>query len=125
MFLNRHVRIFVASDPTDMRKGFDGLAGEVRHRLGGDPLSGSMFVFFNRRRTQVKILYFDVSGYCVWTKRLEAGVFEAKASTQSGPLEVNASELLFILEGVDLGSVRYRRRYSLDEMPCNRQLGAH
>ena len=59
--------------PTDMRKSFDGLSALVKHAMGLDPLSGRLFVFINRRATQMKVLYFDRSGFCVWAKRLEAG----------------------------------------------------
>jgi len=65
------VHLFAA--PTDMRKSFDGLSALVKHAMGLDPLSGRLFVFINRRATQMKVLYFDRSGFCVWAKRLEAG----------------------------------------------------
>jgi hypothetical protein len=67
----RTVRILVCVAPTDMRKGFDGLAATARTVTRQDPLSGHLFVFFNRRRDRVKILYWDTSGYCLWYKKLE------------------------------------------------------
>jgi len=67
------LRIWLYVPPTDLRKSFDGLSALVRTKLAEDPLSGQLFVFLNRRRTQLKILYFDRSGYCVWAKRLEQG----------------------------------------------------
>ena len=72
------VRIWLYAPPTEMRKSFDGLSALVRQKLAEDPLSGQLFVFLNRRRTQLKILYFDRSGYCVWAKRLEQGEFHPR-----------------------------------------------
>ena len=71
------VRIHVALRPVDMRAQFDGLAGAVRQYIGGDPRSGHIFMFFNRRRTMVKAVYWDRSGYCLWAKRLEKNCFRA------------------------------------------------
>jgi len=69
------IRVHLFAAPTDMRKSFDGLSALVKHAMGLDRLSGRLFVFINRRGTQMKVLYFDRSGFCVWTKRLEAGRF--------------------------------------------------
>ena len=70
------VRVFVCTKPTDMRKSFDGLLGLVREFLGQDPLSGHLFLFFNRRRDRAKILFWDRDGLVIWYKRLEAGSFQ-------------------------------------------------
>jgi transposase len=80
--------------------------------FGRDVLDGHLFLFFNRRRTQVKLLYWEPGGLALWTKRLEAGRYEmpARDADQAG-LEVDAVELSLILGGVDLGSVKRRRRY--------------
>ena len=91
LFADDQVRVWLYSEPTDMRKSFDGLSGLVKHQLKEDPLSGQWFVFINRRKTQMKILYFDRSGYCIWSKRLVQGQFNyrvhipANVNTQSGP----------------------------------------
>lgn len=104
------VRIFLATQPTDMRKQFDGLAIEVRRVIAQDPLSGHLFVFFNRRRTLVKVLYWDRTGFCLLAKRLERGTFRLPAPGERGVLEVEAAELGLILEGLDLrGAVRRPR----------------
>jgi transposase len=109
------VRIFLCSQPTDMRKGFDSLAHLVEASLTLDPLSGHLFVFRSRRGDRVKVLYWDKDGYALWYKRLEKGSFRfpAAASSTSGVAhaEVKAADLMMILDGVDLGSVRRQRRY--------------
>ena len=75
-FPEAQVRVWLYTRPTDMRKSFDGLAALVRNALQEDPTSGHLFVFLNRKRTQMKVLYFDRSGYCLWSKRLERGRFQ-------------------------------------------------
>jgi len=104
------VRLWLYTPPTDMRKSFDGLSALVRQKLAEDPSSGQLFVFINRRRTQMKVLYFDQGGYCLWSKRLEAGRFhfDAKASDKVG---LSWTELKLIVEGIDLASVRRFKRY--------------
>jgi len=108
----RAVRIFVCVPPTDLRRGFDGLAATARTVTHQDPLSGHLFVFFNRRRDRAKILYWDTSGYCLWYKRLETGQFSlcGSASDQDS-LEWDLPQLMLILEGIDLTDSRRRRRY--------------
>lgn len=103
------VRIWLYAAPTDMRKSFDGLSALVRTRLAEDPLSGQLFVFINRRRTQLKVLYFDRGGYCVWSKRLEQGRFHPLVTGEKRRLEW--TELKLILEGIDLQSIRRFKRY--------------
>ena len=106
------VRVFVCTVPTDMRKQFDGLHALITPTFGRDVLEGHLFLFFNRRRTQVKLLYWEPGGLALWTKRLEAGRYEMPArDAGQGGLEVDAVELSLILGGVDLRSVKRRRRY--------------
>lgn len=105
------VRIFVAVRATDMRKSFDGLANETRAVIDSDPLSGHLFVFFNRRRTHVKMLYWDRTGYCLLAKRLERGTFWLPPAGERGVIELEAAELGLILEGIDLGGARRRPRW--------------
>lgn len=106
-------RYFLYRHPADMRKSFDGLCGLVRTELGRDPTSGDVFIFTNRRRTHVKLLVWDRTGFVLYYKRLEAGTFEVPASTASGAVEWRP--LLLMLEGVSLKSARYRKRFSLHE----------
>ncbi len=92
-----------------MRKSFDGLSALVKTQLDEEPASGQLFVFINRRRTQLKVLYYDRGGYCVWAKRLEQGQFHPQGQGDKRHLEW--TELKLILEGIDLRSIRRFKRY--------------
>lgn len=105
------VKIFLAAGATDMRKSYDGLSGVVRAVLSHDPLSGHLFVFCNRRKDRLKILYFDGSGLWVFAKRLEKGTFAWPADGTTRRLELRASELTLLLGGIDLARTRKRRWY--------------
>jgi transposase len=112
--LHPSVRIFVCTVPADMRRGFDGLAQMAQDIVRQDPLSGHFFVFLNRRRDRVKILYGDRDGYAVWAKRLEAGTFRQPQAT--GPqLELRPAELAMLLGGIDPAGARRRPRFSLPQ----------
>lgn len=109
------VRVMVCTVPVDVRRSFDGLAATTRNVLGEDPLSGQLFVFFNRRGDQVRVLYFDRDGYCVFAKRLERGRFKLPwegAHEVQKKYETEASELALILEGIDLKGAKRRPRWS-------------
>jgi transposase len=106
------LRIFLAVEPADMRKGFDGLSLLVRDRIAQDPLSGHLFVFRNRRRDRIKVLYWDRDGLALWYKRLEKGTFRFPEATD-GRVEVTPAELAAILEGIDLRHARRQARFSL------------
>jgi len=113
------VRVFLCTRPTDMRKGFDGLQGIVREFLGQDPLSGHLFLFLNRRRDRIKLLWWDRDGLVIWYKRLEAGTFQqldpstspGRNSGEAG-IELSVTDLALLLTGVDLASARRRTRYA-------------
>jgi transposase len=106
------LRIFAYLEPTDMRKSFDGLSGLVDQHLGEDPLSGALFLFCNRRRDRLKLLYWDGDGYALWYKRLEAGTFQLPhAIDQANHLSITHSDLMLLLDGVDLTSIRRRKRF--------------
>jgi hypothetical protein len=111
--LNERNRYFLYRSATDMRKGFDGLSGVVRNSLGMDPLSGDVFIFLNRRRTHMKLLVWEESGFVVYYKRLEKGRFEYPNRTGSGgSLVISWRQLMLIIEGIELKSVRQRKRFS-------------
>jgi transposase len=105
------VRIFLATDSADMRKGFDSLSLLVERAIGEDPFSGHLFVFRNRRGDRVKILFWDRSGWALFYKRLEKGVF--RFPEVDGPsVRVEAAELILLLEGIDLAGAKRRTRYA-------------
>ena len=96
------VRIYLASDPADMRRGFDGLAALTTSVLGQDPLSGHLFVFRGRRANLIKVVFWDGSGLCLFTKRLEHGVFLWQPNVTKGDtLSLNSAQLSLLIDGVD------------------------
>ena len=103
-------RIYLAAGATDMRKSFEGLSDLVRHQFKEDPLSGHLFVFANRRKTRLKVLYWDGSGTWICAKRLEKGCFSwPRAGPQDGgALRILAQELTLLLNGIDLDKTRAR-----------------
>lgn len=98
------LRVYAAVEAVDLRKGFDALAIAVRSQLGHDPLSGSLFVFFNRRADRAKVLVWTPSGWCLVFKRLERGRFHLPRAVRSHEraLTIDASELVALLDGIDL-----------------------
>jgi hypothetical protein len=111
--LNERHRYFLFRPCADMRKGFDGLSGLVRNELGMDPLSGDVFIFLNRRRTHMKLLVWEDSGFVIYYKRLERGRFEYP--TLEGPgrsASISWRQLMLIIQGIELGSIRQRKRFS-------------
>jgi transposase len=110
--LSPSIRIFVHTQPTDMRKQFNGLHTIVTHSLGQDVMAGDYFVFFNRRQHRCKILYWDRDGLVVWAKRLERGRFQIPTAEEDAiSVEIDGTTLTMILGGVDLQSVHRRKRY--------------
>jgi transposase len=108
-------RIYLCTSPTDMRKGFDTLAALVKDFLGKDPLSGHLFLFVGRAKDRMKILYWDADGFALWYKRLEEGTFRMPRTTSDAAgVELKASELAMMLEGIDLRSIKRTKRLSLD-----------
>jgi transposase len=107
------VKIFLATQPADMRKSFDGLKALVEEFLDEDPLSGHLFVFRNRRGDRLKILYWDRDGLAIWYKRLEIGSFRfpRPADDKACRVDVTPADLAMLLDGVDLSSVRRTKRY--------------
>lgn len=106
------LKIYLATGPVDFRKSHDGLAAVVEQALKEDPLSGSLFVFTNRRTDRVKLLYWDSDGYVLFYKRLEVGVFRfPRAEGGAQKLSINAADFQMILSGVDLSSVKRLKRY--------------
>ena len=111
--LSAAVRIYVAAAPCDLRRGFDGLSALTRSVIGSDPMSGHLFVFLNRRRDRIKILAWDRTGYVVVYKRLERGTFRLPVAPRAGQqhVDMDAGELMLMLEGLDLRQARRQRRW--------------
>jgi transposase len=117
------VRIFVAAEPIDLRRGFDGLAAATRSLIREEPLSGHLFAFLNRRRNRIKLLVWDRTGWIIVYKRLERGTFTLATKPTAGArhVEIDAGELGLILEGLDLRGahrqMRWRRVPAAAEYP--------
>ena len=110
------LEVFICTNPTDMRKSFDSLASLTREVLNQNPLSGHLFVFFNRRRNLVKTLYWDKHGYCIFIKRLEKGTFHLYDwnNTSHSSYVTDPKELSLILDGVDLSGAKRRQRFEFN-----------
>ena len=107
-------QVYLGLTPTDMRKSFDSLAALVRDELKSDPFSGSLFVFFSRRKDRIKLLYWDTDGFMIWMKRLEQGTYQfplAQVNSDASSLSISSRELNLILSGIDLDSAKRRPRY--------------
>jgi transposase len=117
------VRVFVAREPIDMRKSFEGISNLVEFALGHDPLSGHVFVFLNRKKTLVKLLVWTRGGFTIVYKRLEAGrfAFPERVAMGASSVEIDIRELSMLLEGVDLDRGRMHRRW---EPPSGRRRAA-
>ncbi|WP_114968085.1 IS66 family insertion sequence element accessory protein TnpB [Rhodoferax ferrireducens] len=109
-FPEGHIRVYLYGQPVDMRKSYDGLYALARQGLQQDPLNGQLFAFVNRRATQIKVLYFDRSGWCLWAKRLEAGRFIGNWRDVCDR-EMDYTGLKLLLEGIEVK--RHKKRYRL------------
>lgn len=107
------VRIYMAAEPVDLRRGFDGLAAATRDVTRLDPMSGHVFGFLNRRKNRIKLLVWDRTGYLVVSKRLEVGTFSVSTTPAPGHrhVEMDAGDLALMLEGVDLRGAARRTRW--------------
>ena len=112
-FAEAQIRVHLFGQPADMRKSFNGLQALARHAMGADPLDGALYVFVNRRGSQLKCLYFDRSGFCIWAKRLESGRFISDWRAVR-TRQMDWTGLKLMLEGLE--GKRVRRRFSLPSM---------
>jgi transposase len=115
--LAQGLKVFACTQPTDMRRSFDGLCGLTTELLKADPQSGHLFLFRNRNRDRLKILYWDRDGLAIWYKRLEQGTYQFPTDLRpkdkpSVGIEITVSQLSLLLGGIDLRSVRERKRFS-------------
>lgn len=109
LHLSAFCHYYLYTGHTDMRKGFDSLSGIVTAQMQRSALSGSVFIFLNRRRTHVKLLLWEGDGFSIYYKRLEKGTYELPAATGAA-MRLEARQLQFILQGVSLSKVVYRPR---------------
>ncbi len=107
--ISPNATIYWHTEPTDMRKGIDGLSGIIRGQFDGDPLDGSLYLFVNRRRDRMKILHWDGGGFWIYYRVLEQGTFEIRAADERR-LVIDATELAMLLGGASLDTKR-RKRY--------------
>lgn len=114
--LTGSLRVFVCTQPADMRRSFDGLCGMAQELMKQDPLSGHLFLFRNRHRDRLKILYWDRDGLVIWYKRLEQGTWQFPSDVNPNEkvlaAEISREELSLLLDGIDLRSVSRRRRFA-------------
>jgi transposase len=120
-FPESRVGVYLYGQAVDMRKSFDGLYAIARAAFAQDPTGGDLYVFVNRRGSQIKVLYFDRSGWCVWAKRLEVGCFIADWS-KARTCEIDCTQLKLLLEGIE--PRRYLKRYRHDPHRVEER-GAH
>lgn len=110
--LEEATKVFLYARPTDMRKGFDGLYGLVTGQMELDPLHGYLFVFMNRQRTRIKVLFWNNDGLALFHKRLERGTFKRPTARVNAPnSELTREELFMILRGIDFEKTKKRKRY--------------
>lgn len=107
------VKVYIGVAPADMRKSFNGLSQVTQHILNKDPYSGHLFVFFNKRRDQVRILFWDRNGFSIIGKRLEKGCFKLpQPQVDQTHIDMESAELSLILEGIDLSHAHRRARWA-------------
>ncbi|TQM48546.1 transposase [Arcticibacter tournemirensis] len=115
--LSSACRYYFYQGITDFRCGFDALSGIVRSRLGQDPTTGDIFIFVNRKRSQIKLLHFEGDGFALYHKRLESGNFEVPQATDGTKhTTISSDELMLILKGINLKSVQRRKRFSMKKI---------
>ena len=109
----RAVRVYFATQPTNLRKSFDALTADIRCALGHDPLSGHVFVFLNRRKNQVKLIVWTRGGFTIVHKRLERGTFTfpARVAPDVPSVAIDVHELAMLLEGIEVSRVKTKRRW--------------
>ncbi len=107
------LRYFLCCTTVDMRNGFDGLAGIVRNHLEKDPISGDVFIFLNKKRTHIKLLYWDGDGFALYYKRLEQGRYTLVTHKESSK-QLKREELLMLLEGLSFKEMNKKKRYKIE-----------
>ena len=107
------VRVYLCVPPTDMRKSFDGLYAVTQQVFEREPLDGHLFLFLNKRRDRIKILWWDRDGLAIFAKRLESGTYQLPSDlSETSGVEIDATQLAMLLGGIDVRSAQRRKRYS-------------
>ena len=110
--LSSENRFHLYSQPTDMRKSFDGLSGLVQNNLGRNPSGGDVFIFINKRRDKVKLLHWQGAGFVLYYKRLESGTFELpRYNIEAGSISLDYAKLVMIVDGLSIENIQKRKRY--------------
>ncbi len=110
--LSSENRFHLYSQPTDMRKSFDGLGGLVQNTLGSDPGNGDVFIFINKRRDKIKLLHWQGAGFILYYKRLEKGTFELPHyDSAAGSISLDYARLVMIIDGLSIENIQKRKRY--------------
>lgn len=105
-------RFHLYSEPTDMRKSFDGLSGLIQNTLERDPRNGSVFMFINKKRDKLKLLHWQGVGYTLYYKRLESGTFELpEYDINSGSIKIDYAQMIMIIDGLSIENITRRKRY--------------
>ena len=114
--ISSFLQFYLYTQPTDMRKSFDGLCGIVMTHLEQDPTSGAVFLFLNRRRDRIKLLVWDRNGFWILYKRLEQGRFQSPvAGAGKKEIQLSYETIIMLLEGIDLNSIKRRKRYKKNQ----------
>lgn len=114
MIVPTNVELFISREAADFRKQCDGLSGLVRNQLGKDPADTSLYVFFNRRRDQVKVLYYQAGGFCLWWKRLESGRFaDVAVGEEKTYTTITHTQLLMLIDGISLVQRSQQKRHKM------------
>ena len=110
-------RYLLYSQPTDMRKSFDGLSGLVQNHLEGNPRNGQVYIFINKRKDRIKLLHWQGSGYTLYYKRLESGTFELPSYDSSyGGIKLDYTQTVMLIDGISLQNIQHRKRYHSPEV---------
>jgi len=116
--LSSSQRYHLYSQPTDMRKSFDGLSGIIRNELNGNPCSGDVFIFINRLRNKIKLLHWQGIGFTLYYKRLEEGTFELlEYDPQVGSITLSYAQIVLLVDGFSIKNIRKRKLFSFPEEP--------
>lgn len=108
-----HHRYFVYQGIVDFRKSFDGLFGIIKHIMEGNPLDGNVYIFFNKRYNQIRLMVYDQGGLVLLSKRLERGTFETIKSENQTNTQITWTQLMCMMQGIKMNSLRYRKRYEI------------